>query len=118
MPRERLVAALGIEVVGDHEQVMSVEEKLPGERLTAAVPGGIGRVDPAGARRELRAVGAVDDRGRGRRATARSVDELEAAIGPEEEHRADVAAGLAAVLVVDGVDLAVVVRRSARGLNR
>ena len=44
----------------------------------------------------------VDDRCRRRRAAARPVDELEAAVGAEEEADADVAAGLAAVLVVTG----------------
>ena len=44
----------------------------------------------------------VDDRCRRRRSAAQPVDEFEAAVGAEEEADADVAAGLAAVLVVNG----------------
>ena len=54
------------------------------------------------------------DRGRCGRGPAGAVDERRAAVGAEEEDLADVAARRAAVLVVDGVDLAPVVGRAAR----
>ena len=53
--------------------------------------------------------------GRGRRRAGRR---SEPAIGAEEEALADVAARLAAVLVVDRVDLAELVGRAAGGLDR
>jgi hypothetical protein len=64
------------------------------------------------------AVRARDDRDRGCRVAARTVDECEATISSEEEADADVAAGLPAVLVVDRVDLPVAVGRPARRLDR
>ena len=62
------------------------------------------------ARGELGAAGAGYDRRR-RRVAARTVDEGKTAIGAEDEADADVSARLAAVLVVDRVDLPVRVRR-------
>src|SRR5262249_59856925 len=102
--------------VGDREEVVAVVADLAGQRLAAGVEGRVGRVDPAGAGRELRA-GAAAHHGRGGgRAAAGAVDEGQAAVGAEQEALADVAARLAAVLVVDRVDLAELVRRAAGAL--
>src|SRR5205823_11455719 len=113
LAEERVVAALGVEVVADDEEGAAVEGELAGQRLAAVVEGRVGRIDPAGAVGELRAAAGVHHAGRGGRGAAGAVDEAEAAVGAEEEADADVAAGLAAVLVVDRVDLAVLVGRAA-----
>ena len=110
---QRIVAALGVEVVGDHEHGLAAVGELAGQRLAAGVPRGVGRIDPTGAERQLRAGRAGDDAGRCRRRSARTVDEGEPAVGAEQEADPDVPAGLPAVLVVDRVDLAPVVRRAA-----
>ena len=115
---ERLVAALRVEVVADHEERLAVEGELGGERLAARESGGVRRGDAAradGSRALLlspvTAFAVVD-------VAARTVDEREAAVGAEEEADADVAARLAAVLVVDRVDLAELVGRPAGRLDR
>ena len=59
-----------------------------------------------------------DDRRLRRRAAAGPVDELDVAVAAEEEADADVAAGRAAFVVVDRVDLAVFVEGTAGGLDR
>ena len=58
---QRLVAALGVEVVGDHEQAVAVVRELAGQRLAAGVEGRVGRIDAARAGAELRASRAGDD---------------------------------------------------------
>src|SRR5262249_6231581 len=77
------------------------------------VPGRAGRVDPARRCGQCRPVVVVHHGDRGGGVTAGSVDEGQAAVGAEQERLPDVAAGLAAVGVVDRVDLAPLVRRSA-----
>jgi hypothetical protein len=65
----------------------------------------------------MRPAVSTHDLRRGRRIAARAVDEGKAAIRPEQEADADVAAGSAAVLIVLRVDLAVFVMRTAGGLD-
>ena len=115
---QRVVAALRVEVVGDHEQVVAVEHELGGQRLAARIPRAVAGVDAARAVQELRAGAGADDSICRRRVAARAVDERHAAVGPEQEDLPDIASRLATVLVVDRVDLSIRVRRSARGLNR
>ena len=110
---ERLVAALRVEVVRDDEKTLAIEQEFRGEWLAARVPSGVRRIDSPGAERELRrTAGARHGRRRGR-VSAGPIHEREPTVGPEQEDLADVPAGLAAVLVVDGVDLPIVIRRSA-----
>ena len=102
-------------MVGDHEERLAVEGELAGQRLAAGVNAAlVGSMRP-GLNESSRLAAVVDDRRRRRRAAARAVDEREAAVGAEEEADADVAARLAAVLVVDRVDLAELVGRPAGG---
>ncbi len=115
---EGLVAALGVEVVGHREEVVAVEGELANERLAARVEGGVGRIDPARAEGQLRLAAVVDDGRRRGRGSAGTVDECQAAVRSEQESDADVAAGLAAVSVVDRVDLAELVGRAAFRLDR
>ena len=115
-----LVAALRVEVVGDHEHLAPAELELARQWLAARGPHRVGRVDPPRRQRERRVAVALDHR----RARGRAVDRRRAAIDErdarrvEQEDDADVAAGLAAVLVVDRVDLAPAVARAARGHDR
>ena len=112
---QRVVAALGVEVVGDHEERAG---RGRGTRPPAACgwcrrPRWSGRSGPGCRRAAVPAP--ADDRGRrwSRSPPGRST-KREAPVGAEQEPHADVAAGLAAVLVVHRVDLAVVVRRARR----
>src|SRR5439155_14548766 len=100
------------------EEMVAVVGELACQRLPARRPRPVGRIDAARARAELGPGAAPDDRRRRRRAASGAVDERQAAIGAEQEDLADVAAGLAAVLVVHRVDLAPVVRWATEGLNR
>ncbi len=113
----RLVAALGVEVVADDEDLLAAEPELTDQRLAAARPGVRGGVDPARGHREPNTLLAVGDRldGRGG-AAARPVHEGDT-LGVEEEDVADVATRLAAVRVVDRVDGAPVVGRAAGRLD-
>ena len=93
---QRIVAALGVEVVGDHEHRLargSVNSPTSGLRLSfhAVLVGSIrpGLNDSCGAGC-CRATTPVARR----RRPARAVDEREAAVGAEQEADADVAAGL------------------------
>ena len=115
---QRVVAALGGEVVGDGEDGRAPEGELAHQRLARAGPRRAGRVDPAGGGRSgatlwpcvttpVRVVAVPP--GRSTKATPRS--------GAEQEHLADVAARLATVGAVGRVDPARVVRRSARGAD-
>ncbi len=115
---ERLVSALGGEVVGDDEHLPPAHAELARERLAGVGEGAVLRRHPPRAEGELRSRGGRDDGGRGRRVAARAVDEAEPAVGAEQEPDADVAAGLAPVLVVDRVDLPVPVGRPAGGRDR
>ena len=63
---QRLVAALRVEVVGDHEQRLAVEGELAGQRL-AAGEGRVGRGDAARAERQLGPPAPSTTRDRGRR---------------------------------------------------
>ena len=73
--------------------------------------------DPARARRELWVIAPAFDRGLGGRRAAGPVDELDTAVGPEQEAHADVPTGRAALRVVDRVDLPVLVAGAAGGLD-
>ena len=105
---ERLVAALGIEVVADDEDGVAVERELAGQRLAAVGERGVLWVNPAGIERKVRGRASAGDADRtGRRVVRRAggaarrwSDEGDAAIGAVEEDDADIAAGLPAVLVV------------------
>ena len=105
---QRVVAALGVEVVADHEDLPSAEAELADQRLAGVVPGRVRRVDQAratGSAAPCRAPSVTPIRAG--RAAAGPVDEGQAAVGAEQERDPDVAARLAAVGVVDRVDLAV-----------
>ena len=115
---ERLVATLRVEVVHDHEQLVTVVGELGRERLAARIPGAVRGCDAARARRELGAVRTGHDRDGSRRVATRAIDEREAAVGPVEEADADVAARRPAVLVRNRVDLPVAVGRPARRSDR
>ncbi len=117
---EALVAALGVEVVGDHEHPAArtaLERELPDQRLAAGLPRRVGGRDTARGRgqRGLAVVG--DDLHRRGGVAALDVGEPHP-LGVEEERDPDVAAGLPAVLVVDRVDLPRLVGRTARRLDR
>jgi len=115
-----LVAALRVEVVGDHDHAPVAELELARERLAARAPDGVRGADPSRRQRQRQLAVALDDRrpgGRAVHARGAAVDERHPR-GVEQEHDADVAAGLAAVLVVDRVDLAPVVARAARRDDR
>src|SRR5829696_6360230 len=114
-PEQWLVAALGGEVVGDDEQPVAVEDDLAGEGLAAAREGRVRRVYTSGAGRQARAAPFTDYGRRRRRASAGPVYEPEPAVAAEEKADPDVAAGLAPVLVVHGVDVSEVVSGASRG---
>ena len=118
-PEQRVVAALGGEVVGDHEDRLAAEGELARQRLAAGCPRRVGRVDPAGGGGQVRPVAAASKTPvvAWSRA-ARAVDEGDPRSGPEEEDLADVAARLAAVGAVGRVDPARLVRRPAGGADR
>src|SRR5215218_9918816 len=116
-PEQWLVAALGREVVGDDEQPVAVEYELAGEGLAAAREGRVRRVYTSGAGRQTRAAPFTDDGRRRRRASAGPVYEPESTVAAEEESDPDVAARLAAVLIVDGVDAAEVVGGASGGAD-
>src|SRR5262249_31367059 len=83
-----------------------------------ALPGAVrGGVRPGAARGRVRRAAAEDVVRVGRR-SARPIDERDAAVGPEEEDLADVPARLAAVLVVDRIELTPLVRRASRARDR
>jgi hypothetical protein len=107
-------------VVADHEQRPAAVAELGRQRLAAVVPDRVGGIDAPGAEGQLGAAARRGGRlGRRRRGAARPVDELQVGVvGAEQERDADVAVGLAAVLVRGRVDLAVVVGRAAGGLDR
>ena len=115
---QRIVAALRVEVVDDCEDRLPTPAELADERLAARVERRIGRVDPARAEREFGAVRPRNHPRRRRRRSAGAVDERKAAVGAEDEADADVPTGLAAVRVVDGVDLPVGIRRAAGRRDR
>ena len=76
--RQRLVAALGVEVVGDDEQLLvAVEQELADERLAADGPGAlVGSIRPGETTADLVAVGrARTTVTRGVGVAARAVDE-------------------------------------------
>ncbi len=114
---QRVVTALGVPVVGDREQPLAVVGELGRQRLAAVVEGRVGGLDPTGADRQARAARLVDHGDRCGRRAAGAVHERQATIRAEQEADADVAARLAAVLVVDRVDLAVVVGGAAGRLD-
>jgi hypothetical protein len=119
-PVQRVVAALGDEVVRDHEDRLAAPAELAASGLRLSVQAAlVGSIRPGENDRCGRPARVAGDRGgRGRGAT-RPVDERQPAVGPEQEHHPDVAARLAAVGVVDRVDLAELVRRAAgRGDRR
>src|SRR5215211_6196096 len=116
-PEQWLVAALGREVVGDDEQPVTVENELAGEGLAAAREGRVRRVYTSGAGRQTRAAPFTDYGRRRRRASAGPVYEPEPAVAAEEKADPDVAAGLAPVLVVHGVDVAEVVSGASGGAD-
>ncbi len=64
---QRVVAALGVEVVGDDEHRLALPRELAGERLAAVGERRVGRVDAARAERQLRAARGCRRRGRRRR---------------------------------------------------
>src|SRR5439155_11438381 len=108
-PRKWLVATLRVEVIRDNEETQRVEQEFRGEWLAARVPSGVRRIDSPGAERELRrTAGARHGRRRGR-VSAGPIHEREPTVGPEQEDLADVPAGLAAVLVVAGGGLPIVI---------
>ena len=90
----------------------------PASGLRLLSNAGVGRVDPPGAERQLRAAPGRVLLRRARGGPARAIDELDLPVGPEQEADADVAARLAAVRVVDRVDLAELVARAAGGGDR
>src|SRR5215212_3389961 len=116
-PEQWLVAALGREVVGDDEQPVTVEDELAGEGLAAAREGRVRRVYTSRAGRQARAGRLTDYGRRRRRASAGPVYEPEPAVAAEEKADPDVAAWLAAVLIVHGVDVAEVVRGASGGVD-
>ena len=91
----------------------------PASGLRLAFERRVRRVDAARAERQLRAAGRADDAGR-RWSTCRPAGRRTRARGRcgRGSPDADVAAGLAAVLVVDRVDLPVLVGRPAGGCDR
>ena len=100
------------------KSVRPLPAELARERLAAVRERRVRRIDPPGAVEELGAAGCVDDLVRCHCRPARPVDERQSAVGAEEEALPDVAARLAAVLVEQRVDLAVLVRRAALRLDR
>lgn len=81
--KERIVAALGIEVIGDEKQLLAIEGKLACQRLAAVVEGRVSRVDPARTEGKLDPGWAIDH-GSGTGGTAAGpICESEAAIGAE-----------------------------------
>ena len=102
--KQRVVATLGGEVVGDRENRLASEGELGDEGLAGALPGGAGRGDPSRVEGEVRF--AVNDReafGRGcvARGSSREPDPPVSAV---QEDLADVAAGLPAIGEVLRVD--------------
>ncbi len=90
------------------------QPELRSQRLTARVPGRVRRIDPT------RACGQLRTRSASIRLSSRVVESppgrstnCDAAVAAEEERDADVAAGLATVLIVDRVDLPPAVGRTA-----
>jgi hypothetical protein len=112
-----LVAALRVEVARDHEKRLAVRLELACERLAEAAQAGLPGSTRPGLNDSLGADGRPTRRRR-RRVAAGPIAELDTAIGAEEEADADVATRLTAILVVDRVDLPVLVRRPADGLDR
>src|SRR4029453_19563563 len=105
LTEQGLVTPLRVEVVDDHEIRLAAEAELPRERLAAVRPRLVLRVDATRAEPEVRLiVAALYAVGRRRRPT-RPIAELAAPVGAEEEADTDVAARLAAVHVVHGIDL-------------
>jgi hypothetical protein len=101
--------------VGDHEDGLVVEDEFAHERLAAIRPGRVRRVDAAGGHREAwLVVRAGEDGDRSRGVAAGAVDECDTG-GVVDEPDADVAARLAPVGEVDGVDLAPLVLGSPGG---
>ncbi len=118
---QRVVAALGVPVVGDHEQRLGVEGELADQRLAAGTEGGVGRVDPPGVVAEVDPVGgvaAVGDAFRRRGVAGSAGGEGQPDVGAVEETHPDVAAGLTTIGIVHRVDLLVGVGRPARGADR
>src|SRR6266513_1643749 len=115
---EGLVAALRVEVVRNDEEALAVELELSSEWLAARGPGGVGRSDPSGAERQLRRTARARHGRRGGRVSTGPIDERQPAVGPEQKDLTDVPAWFATVLVVDGIDLPVAIRRSARRADR
>ena len=96
--KQRLVAPLAVEVVGHHDDLLSVHRELRHQRLAAAVEGGVGRVDAPGTEIELHLpthVAGAD----GVQCAADGAGEGHAR-GVVQERLADVATGFAAVGVV------------------
>ena len=115
--KERVVSALGVKVIGDDKQLLTVEGKLARERFATVVEGSVSRIDAAGTEGELDPGWAIRHRrGAGRTSTG-TVCEGEAAIGAEKKTDTNIAAGLAPVLVINRVDLAESVGRAAGCLN-
>src|SRR5262245_27623771 len=92
---------------------MTVEHKLACQRLATGVEGGVGRFDPSRAILQLWAGAAACHCVGCCRAGTRTIDEAEATIGAEEEALADVATGRAAILAIDWINLAVIIRCAA-----
>ena len=103
---QRVVAALRVEVVGDHEQVLPSNVNSPASGLRLAFQAVFAGSIRPGLNVSCGDEPDPDDADRCGRGAAGPVDEREPAVGAEEEDLADVAARLAAVLVVDGVDAA------------
>lgn len=112
---QRGTATLGLPVDIDGEEVVLAVQRLPlgGEGLAARVPGKVGRVDAAGVVLQGRAgenlVGI-------QRATRVGLAQTQN-VGPVQVSDADIATGLAAILLVEGVDGSESVVDAAYGLD-
>ena len=100
-------------MIRDYVEPLRVEQEFRRERLAARVPGAVLGIDASGAERELWSPADVCHCRRGGRVATGPVDEREPAVRAEHEDRPDVPARLAAILIVQRVDLPVAVGRPA-----
>lgn len=115
--KERIIAALGVKVISDKEQLLSVEGKLACQRLAAGVEGRVSRIDAARAEGKLNPGRAIRYCSSAGGTPAGPICKGKAAISAEKETNPNVSTGLAAVLIINWVDLAEGVGRAAGCLN-